>query len=347
MLVAVGLGHVALLVSLAEARASRAGLAQVTARVAAEAAVNAVLRVEAGASTDSIPVGAGRRVVSLALGPVLAQGTARRLGAESWLIEGEGAAPGRPAERSARLAWAFDPLTRVLALEGALSVPPGGLVAVEGTVDVDAPAAAVAPMHASTCAPFADSLNAEYARSPLSVVASPPLGTPGGNPFGPPPLALDGADTITWGLAPPRVLTSPAGTPAPVESAGRCDEGAAWNWGDPDHPWRPCGSYLPVRASDGDVLVSGGVGQAVLLARGDVRLSAGARLYGLVVAGGTFGIADGSSFEGLAIAHAGVEVSAGSRVRASGCWAARALSETRGELRRWIVIRGVGAVGPW
>jgi len=122
-----------------------------------------------------------------------------------------------------------------------------------------------------------------------------------------------------------------AGTPAPVEVAGVCDRGAAWNWGDPDGLLRPCSDYLAMRGANGSLAVDGGVGQGLLLVDGDLSLEGGARIHGLVIATGRLRLSGGAVLTGMAIGLGGVEIESGSRVVASRAWAVRALSAARTE----------------
>lgn len=78
-------------------------------------------------------------------------------------------------------------------------------------------------------------------------------------------------------LAPNSVIT-----PLPQITGGTCDRTASSNWGDPTGA-SSCASYAPVIWARGDVEVRGGHGQGVLLVDGDLTLSQGARIDGLVI----------------------------------------------------------------
>lgn len=58
------------------------------------------------------------------------------------------------------------------------------------------------------------------------------------------------------------------------------------NWGDPGSPLAPCGSRMPVVYADGDLHVVGGMGQGLLVVRGDLVLGGGFRFHGLIVTAG-------------------------------------------------------------
>jgi hypothetical protein len=93
-------------------------------------------------------------------------------------------------------------------------------------------------------------------------------------------------------------------------------------------------------------VVVGGAGQGTLFVGGDLTLTGGARYFGLVVVRGALRIENGSHLEGLAIARGGVDLSADSRVRASACWAVRALTASRASFGGLVAVPGVGAIGP-
>jgi hypothetical protein len=59
------------------------------------------------------------------------------------------------------------------------------------------------------------------------------------------------------------------------------------NWGDPDDPSSPCGNYFPLVYAPGDITLSGGSGQGILLVDGNLHLSDPVRFYGIIVVQGT------------------------------------------------------------
>jgi hypothetical protein len=82
---------------------------------------------------------------------------------------------------------------------------------------------------------------------------------------------------------------SPVAFPAPVISGGACLTSDPGNWGDPSRSTPPgaCESFAPVLYAPGDLHLTGGTGQGVLLVGGNLTVSGGARFAGLVVARGT------------------------------------------------------------
>lgn len=107
--------------------------------------------------------------------------------------------------------------------------------------------------------------------------------------------------------------------PAPVaDSAGRCATGVAANWGEPDSASAACAGWLPIVVAPGDLRITGGRGQGVLLVRGDLELSGGAEFVGPVVVLGTLRItAAGGRIVGGALAFGGADMAAGAIVRSA------------------------------
>ena len=73
---------------------------------------------------------------------------------------------------------------------------------------------------------------------------------------------------------------------APSTVAGQCAESVASNWGEPltgPGSVPACARFLPLVYSPGDLALTGGRGQGILLVRGDLDLSGGVALSGVVV----------------------------------------------------------------
>lgn len=121
-------------------------------------------------------------------------------------------------------------------------------------------------------------------------------GSGGGRVMGLPPLLDDSAAADTaryrvfggesWStLTRHATHVLPGGsvvTPAPVATGGVCDRARADNWGDPDGAGA-CAHFAPLIWARGDLEIRGGTGQGMLLVDGDLTLSAGARLAGVVI----------------------------------------------------------------
>lgn len=73
----------------------------------------------------------------------------------------------------------------------------------------------------------------------------------------------------------------------PTVVGGSCATGAPDNWGNPDDPTGPCGSYFPIVYSKGNLNVNGNLGQGVLLVDGNLLVQGGFRFFGPVIVKGT------------------------------------------------------------
>jgi hypothetical protein len=309
----------------------------VEARAAADGAVHAVLGAPGSALLDSVAVGGSLEAGSWTLGRAVGVTTLRRLAPEVWWLEGVGSV-GAAHERTARLAWALDPLERVTLLHGAVTVGPGVTVSIAGVVDASGPADAPPPLSAGDCARWNAALAARYASTPLQPIA-----------------AFEGADTLPHLgrldfadlLSAASIDVPGTGAPEPVDPGGVCVTSDPWNWGDPERRWRPCGDHLPLRRSSSALRVSAGVGQVMLVVDGDVTLESGARVYGLVVASGALRLEAGAELVGMALAAGGLTVAPAAELRASACWAARALAAQRATLGGLRALPGSGIIGPF
>ncbi|MGD2045055.1 MAG: hypothetical protein PVH96_02435 [Gemmatimonadota bacterium] len=336
MLALLTLAHGALLAALSEREGSRMAVRELRLRGAAEHALARTLSRRPGPALDSMNWWEVATEWSDTVGGMATGGVVRRLGPESWLVEGRALDPSGVEARSARLAWSLDPLTRVLMLRGVVTTTPGAAASIAGTVDASAPAMVRPPMQPGDCDPWQASLTEDLGGVPLSVVAPPEDSTA--------PLAL-GAMDFDRILAAAPVLIPERGTPAPDEALGACLVDEPWVWGDPDQPWRPCGPVVPMRASLGELEVEGGVGQALLVVDGDLSLTAGARYYGLVLVRGMLRLEGGAHFEGMALARDGVDVASSSSLVGSECWALRALAENRSALGGFVPVSDA-RIGP-
>jgi hypothetical protein len=338
MLGLLALAHGALLASLSERAGARAAVRELEVRAAAAIGLQAILTEAPMSWMDSVDVWDTWTTSGRFVGPVETFGVARRLAAESWLVEGLGRMGGGISARTMRLAWSLDPLTRVKALPAVVSVGTGAPVSVGGTVDASDPAAVQSPMRPGDCDPWVGELDAHFRMTPVSAVGNLPdsVAAPG--------LGLLAFEDIV-SVAPLTVTGS--GSPAPSEASGACLVDEPWGWGDPDQPWRACGSHLPLRAADGALRVTGGAGQAVLIVNGDLTLTGGARLSGLVITSGVLRLEGGATFEGMALAGGGLDVAPGAAIRGSGCWAVRALASQRELLGGLVPVVGAGSIGPF
>lgn len=76
-----------------------------------------------------------------------------------------------------------------------------------------------------------------------------------------------------------------------LTSGGTCDRSNAQNWGDPENPGAPCGSFFPmihVRGPGTSKINGGGSGQGILLVDGDLWAGGNFVFYGLIIVKGKF-----------------------------------------------------------
>ena len=103
-----------------------------------------------------------------------------------------------------------------------------------------------------------------------------------------------GAQTFaSLAAAAEKIVTAPSnnmGSLGPTFDAGppvACQFSDLQNWGDPDDPSSPCGDYFPLVYAPGDITLSGGAAQGILLVNGNLTLSGGVRFYGIIIVQGT------------------------------------------------------------
>lgn len=103
------------------------------------------------------------------------------------------------------------------------------------------------------------------------------------------------------------------------------------NWGDPINNTSACFSYFPVIYAPGNLNISGGIGQGILLVQGDLTVQGGFQFYGPVIVLGTVSSTGtgGHFFGGLMASNASLDVtlfSGNSVVDYSACAITRALN---------------------
>ena len=330
-----------------EYRLGRNALLQARALTAAELGLHAAITPAPVGKWDklvfaSLPVGATAPPVELLPGDGSVD-TVRitRLRDASFLVVSEGRAG---SERGARA-------RRRIASVISLAVPaiqPRGALTVRGPLDVAGPASingADTTLAGWSCDSSSAALAGVITDDPSQVDSSACAGA--GCIAGSPSLSADSvaADTNTYfrygdvgwsdlaGSA-DKVLRagSVGGTTPSYNGDGSCNVGDAGNWGDPARASSnaSCQAYYPVVYAPGELRLTGGVGQGVLLVEGDLELSGGAEFFGAVVGRGrlTTSGAGGTIVGGLLVANTGAlrsSVGAGS-VRHSSCVLARALA---------------------
>lgn len=109
-----------------------------------------------------------------------------------------------------------------------------------------------------------------------------------------------------------------------------CLRSANANWGAPIDPAHPCAEYFPLIYSAGDLTVSSGSGQGILVVEGNLQLSAGVRFFGLVLVRGRLVMAPGADITGAVLAQAAVQQSFldNASIHRSDCAIARTLQQS-------------------
>jgi hypothetical protein len=114
-------------------------------------------------------------------------------------------------------------------------------------------------------------------------------------------------------LASQATITVPGGSWGtwPISSGSDCDVASLYNWGDGSKSDGQCSSYLPIVHVTGDLTLTAGQGQGILLVDGNLWISGGYRYFGLVMVRGTFdagGVGAGSTvWGGVAAARIAAE----------------------------------------
>lgn len=116
-------------------------------------------------------------------------------------------------------------------------------------------------------------------------------------------------------------ITLAAGTytgMGPIVSGTTCQTTSWNNWGDPvrHSPARACETYFPIIHVTGNLTVSNGTGQGVLLVDGDLTKSGNFSFYGLVIARGT--IRSSGSSNGVTGAEMAAAIDEGDAVTLTG-----------------------------
>jgi hypothetical protein len=103
---------------------------------------------------------------------------------------------------------------------------------------------------------------------------------------------FDFGNGVTWAMLTAQGKqvsgTWTAGSVAPVVVGGVCNTSSLGNWGDPNRasPAGACEDYFPILYSAGDLKITGGVGQGILLVDGNLSVQGGFQFYGPVIVRG-------------------------------------------------------------
>jgi hypothetical protein len=142
-----------------------------------------------------------------------------------------------------------------------------------------------------------------------------------GNVVGDPPILQDPTindstffqfGDLNWNqLAAMATKIYPTGNVGPLNGLGAvgttttCNTATLDNWGDPNRnaATRGCWNYFPIIYVNGDLKVTGGTGQGILLVSGDMEISGGAEFYGpAIIRGHLKSTGTGGHFNGGVLA---------------------------------------------
>lgn len=185
-----------------------------------------------------------------------------------------------------------------------------------------------------SCAPYLAARDSAGRPNPVAV-ARRPVGAP-------PALGLLDLDGLA---AAAEATVSGTWRPVPERRGARCVDGEG-NWGDPDNPTGPCGDRFVLRVAPGDLQLTGGTGQGILAASGDLDLEGDARFAGVVVVRGRLRLRDAARISGVVVG--GVEIDVGPRagIVGSACAAGRALAGVPAAVSLVVVPRTPRWIGP-
>jgi hypothetical protein len=266
--------------------------------------------------------------------------TLERLSASLFLTQADGAA-GPPAAgaaraRAGRLVAVLD-IARMAAQFGAAFSAPGG-VQLTGLATIDADHAVLPPSgwsatECSTWLPLPVALPALIVADATTVGIGPSAIVTGSPPIleqpGSAALPVDVLGELDFAGLRAAADRIEAGTIAlaAIAAAGACTTGAPGNWGAPLNQAHPCAGYFPLIFAPGDLAITSGAGQGVLIVDGDLSLAAGVQFYGIVLVRGR--IQAGLNAEIVGAAQAGSltpSLLAGASIVRSNCALSRALS---------------------
>ena len=112
---------------------------------------------------------------------------------------------------------------------------------------------------------------------------------------------------VDWGELASYADTLPPATYSGIgpvfDGGGKCDVSVLTNWGDPVNVTE-CSDYFPLLYTPGNLRLSGGEGQGMLLVEGDLSVSGGFEFYGVVIVKGTLSTTGtGGHFNGAVMAQ--------------------------------------------
>jgi hypothetical protein len=283
-----------------EQRMGNNSIASAKAFEAAETGVTSVLAGWVPATYNSLGNGDSALVPTTSVGGnAVYTALVRRVNTTMFLVQGEGRflVGGLPVTRRqvARLVR-FDPpnLNPQAAVASRLTLTVSGSVQVDGHDSIPTTWGGVCPPPGSTVPGIRDSAPAITLISPCDVPGTCVKGNPNVRTSD---SVVSSAGFHTWGnltfdemagMADFTISGSIGGI-GPDSTTGppaTCVMANHLNWGDPLNPNGICGNYFPILYAPGDVELTSGWGQGILLVEGDLRLSGPVTFYGAVMVKG-------------------------------------------------------------
>lgn len=340
-----------------ELQIARARVAAIRARIAAESAVRGVLGAWPAELARALAVGETVALETPAADlPGDASGSVEleKLDATRFIIRGTGRVPGAPGQppatyRIAAIAGMLDPDEVRRAFPAALAAPGGGRLE-RGSRVAGAPES---PAEGEDAGAPADTLCDAAPGSGLVMADAAGWHDDGtASVHGAPPVLVDPG---FWGAEPPNAFLALAAeelawfadlvvegtfSPGPPELAGECEVVHAGDGAGAGSPGSPCEPRFPVIVAPGDLTVTGGEGEGLLVVGGDLTLTGGARFVGAIVVHGRF-VADSATVTGAVTLTAATPVARlrGARIEFDPCAVSRVV-EGAGGLQRPFLYRG-------
>ena len=296
-----------------EQRMGYNSLASTQAFEAAEAGVAAVLSNWNSSTYNALASGTTLTLPSAAVGSnAVYTASLQRLNSNLFLIQVEGrflvggeAITRRQVGRLVR----FDPpdLDPEAAVASRQTLEVAGTASINGSDSVPPAWGAYCPSPGATAPGIRDSVGTITVTAPCTVPSC---------ITGNPPVKADSTVTDasfhSWGnltfedmaaMVNKTISGSVGGIQATVDPGpgGACRTTDATNWGDPLNPGAPCGNYFPIIYAPGDVTLTDGWGQGILLVEGDLTIAGPVTFYGAVMVKGSVQATNGNLFGALTI----------------------------------------------
>jgi hypothetical protein len=295
-----------------EQRMGYNSLASTQAFEAAEAGIAAVLSDWVSSTYNSMATGAVISLPSTSVGGnAVYTASVRRVNTTLFLVQAEGrylVAGNAITRRQVARLVRFDPpdLDPLAAVASRLTLEVAGAADINGRDSVPPAWGAYCPPPGPTVPGIRDSVATITVTAPCTVLDC----ITGNPPVQVNDSAVTDAGFYSWGtltfgqmaaMADKTISGSVGGLGPTTDPGPVCRTTDASNWGDPLDPGGPCGNYFPIIHAPGDVTLTGGVGQGILLVEGDLTVAGPVSFYGAVMVKGSVQASDGNLIGALTI----------------------------------------------